>query len=220
MLDQYVGKLPSSSGQGGAGGMSGVSNPSTPPESKGSTGSTASAVGFASARHFGARTAGAADVEVEADELPAARVRVRVEVPAVPLAEPEPVPVFVVLFAPVLAAVLVPVRVPATDRLRVPEELRHEEALPEPADADPADEAAPTGSFTTTGAVFARSISSQMKASYSATNWSSPYSPRSIWESLVSKAAVIAALLTLGDATMRTFRPSSVQCRNFFSVSR
>ena len=201
--------------------MSDVSNPSTPPASKGSTGSTGATAGFASARHFGARTAGAEDVgDAEADELPAARVRVRVEVPTVPLAEPEPVPVFVVLFAPVLAAVLVPVRVPATDRLRVPEELRHEEALPEPADADPADEAAPTGSFTTTGAVFARSISSQMKASYSATNWSSPYSPRSIWESLVSKAAVIAALLTLGDATMRTFRPSSVQCRNFFSVSR
>lgn len=191
--------------------MSGVSNPSTPPASKGSTGSTGAA-GFASARHFGARTAGtagAADVEVEADDSPAARVRVRVEAP-----------VFVVLFVPDLAAVLVPVRVPLVVRLRVPEELRHEEGLPDPADADPADEAAPTGSFTTTGAVFARSISSQMKASYSATNWSSPYSPRSIWESLVSKAAVIAALLTFGDATMRTFLPSSVQCRNFFSVSR
>lgn len=210
MLDQYVGKLPSSSGQGGAGGMSGVSNPSTPPESKGSTGSTASAVGFASARHFGARTAGAADVEVEADDSPAARVRVRVEVP-----------VFVVLFVPVLVAVLVPVRLPAADRLLVPEELRHEEALPDALDSEgDADEAPPTGSFTTTGAVFARSISSQMKASYSATNWSSRYSPRSIWESLVSKAAVIAALLTFGDATMRTFLPSSVQCRNFFSVSR
>lgn len=205
---QYVGKLPSSSGQGGAGGMSGVSNPSTPPASKGSTGSTGAA-GFASARNFGERIAGAADAEVEADEPPAARVRVRVEAP-----------VFVVLFVPDLAAVLVPVRVPLVVRLLVPEELRHEEALPEPADADPADEAAPTGSSTTTGAVFARSISSQMKASYSATNWSSPYSPRSIWESLVSKAAVIAALLTFGDATMRTFLPSSVQCRNFFSVSR
>lgn len=158
MLDQYVGKLPSSSGQGGAGGMSGVSNPSTPPASKGSTGSTG-AVGFASARHFGERIAGAADAEVEADEPPAARVRVRVEAP-----------VFVVLFVPDLAAVLVPVRVPLVVRLRVPEELRHEEVLPDPADADPADEAAPTGSFTTTGAVFARSISSQMKASYSATN--------------------------------------------------
>ena len=145
MLDQYVGKLPSSSGQGGAGGMSGVSNPSTPPASKGSTGSTGAA-GFASARHFGERIAGAADVEVEADDSPAARVRVRVEVP-----------VFVVLFVPVLVAVLVPVRLPAADRLLVPEELRHEEALPDALDSEgDADEAPPTGSFTTTGAVFAR----------------------------------------------------------------